>query len=275
MNRPQTCGNLTDVTSSPSAFMQSLIDLAIAAGAEIMTIYASDFSARAKGDLTPVTEADEAAEKIILAGLARIAPQVPVISEEAAAAGVIPAVAERFFLVDPLDGTREFVKGGPEFTVNIALIYKGEPIMGVVYAPVKGELYAAHEALGAFRWLEDTDNQKEIRVRKVPRGGHTVFISKNRDYGTKLDHFLNDYKVEKIIKKSSSLKICMIAAGKGDLYPGFGETCEWDLAAGHAVLKIAGGDIQDFNGKTLTYGHQDRKFINPDFLAASEFHSKE
>lgn len=269
---------MSKLLSHPEALLNSVRRIAMEAGEITLDHYEESgfVGAMEKADGSPVTLADKEAEDYITKALLDLVPEVPVVGEETASGhGYNLSAQDYFWLVDPLDGTREFVKGGPEFTVNIALIYKGEPIMGVVYAPVKGELYAAHEALGAFRWLEDTDNQKEIRVRKVPRGGHTVFISKNRDYGTKLDHFLNDYKVEKIIKKSSSLKICAIAAGKGDLYPGFGETCEWDLAAGHAVLKIAGGDIQDFNGKTLTYGHQDRKFINPDFLAASEFHSKE
>lgn len=269
---------MSKLLSHPEALLNSVRRIAVEAGEITLDYYEESgfVGAMEKADGSPVTQADKQAEEHITQALLELFPEIPVVGEETTDGhGVDLSGHEHFWLVDPLDGTREFVKGGPEYTVNIALIYKNLPIMGVVYAPAKGELYAAHEAVGAVRWLEETDNQKEIRVRKVPHGGHTVFISKHRDYGTKLDSFLNDYKVEKIIKKSSSLKICTIAAGKGDLYPGFGQTCEWDTAAAHAVLKAAGGDIQDFNGKTLTYGHQERQFINPDFLAASEFHSKE
>lgn len=268
---------MSKLLSYPEAMCNTLRRIAVNAGDIIFPYYdqAGFVGAEDKEDGSPVTKADREAEAYITAALLEAFPGVPVIGEETATNHDCDLSGEYFWLVDPLDGTREFVKGGDEFTVNIALIKNKMPVMGVVWAPVRGELYIAHEELGAIRWLEETDNEKAIKVRNAPKGGYTVLISKNRDYGTKLESFLNEYKVEKVVKKSSSLKICAIAAGKADLYPGFGETCEWDLAAGHAVLKVAGGDIRDFNGKTLTYGHQDRRFINPDFLAASEFHSKE
>jgi 3'(2'), 5'-bisphosphate nucleotidase len=271
MNHPQACRNLTDMTPTPSAFMQPLIDLAIAAGHEIMAIYATDFSARAKGDLTPVTEADEAAEKIILAGLARIAPQVPVISEEAAAAGNIPAVAERFFLVDPLDGTREFISKNGEFTVNIALVENGVPVAGVVLAPALNRVFwgeaghgAAHGRIAdgaAARW-------QPLHVRPLPPDGATVVASRShRDQAT--DDYLRTVKVKSLCSAGSSLKFCLVASGEADLYPRFGRTMEWDTAAGQAVLLAAGGKVLTVDGAPLSYGKRARGYDNPGFIASA------
>lgn len=270
MNHRQSCGNLTDVTISPSAFMQSLIDLAIAAGAEIMTIYAGDFSARAKGDLTPVTEADEAAEKIILAGLARIAPQVPVISEEAAAAGVIPTVAERFLLVDPLDGTREFISKNGEFTVNIALVEHGAPVAGVVFAPALNRMFWGEKGLGAAHGMVADGGVSAwhpLKVRPLPPDGATVVASRShRDQAT--DDYLKTVKVKSLCSAGSSLKFCLVAAGEADLYPRFGRTMEWDTAAGHAVLLAAGGRVLTVDGQPLGYGKRARGYDNPGFIAS-------
>jgi len=270
MNLRQSCGKLTDVTISPSAFMQSLIDLAIAAGAEIMTIYAGDFSARAKGDLTPVTEADEAAEKIILAGLARIAPQVPVISEEAAAAGVIPTVAERFLLVDPLDGTREFISKNGEFTVNIALVEHGAPVAGVVFAPALNRMFWGEKGLGAAHGMVADGGVSAwhpLKVRPLPPDGATVVASRShRDQAT--DDYLKTVKVKSLCSAGSSLKFCLVAAGEADLYPRFGRTMEWDTAAGHAVLLAAGGRVLTVDGQPLGYGKRARGYDNPGFIAS-------
>lgn len=266
---------MSKVFSHPAALGNMVQRIAVEAGEIILDYYdESGFAgAELKGDGSPVTEADTKAEHYIINALRDISADIPVIGEETCPEMLNKNFGEKefFWLVDPLDGTREFVRGGEDFTVNIALIKHGVPIMGVVYAPAKGELYGGHEELGAVRWLEETNNQKEIRVRQVPKGGHTVVISHFRDYGSTLDNFLADYKVEKIVRRSSSLKICAIAYGKADLYPGFGATCEWDTAAGHAILRAAGGDITDLQGNTLTYGHSERKFINPDFVAAKDY----
>jgi 3'(2'), 5'-bisphosphate nucleotidase len=200
---------------------------------------------------------------------------VPVIGEEAAAAGDLPdlSTSDYFWLVDALDGTREFTEGGLDFTVNIALIHKteqgGEPILGVVYAPARGALYAGHGPGTATRWLADSDHEKNINVRSTPKAGITVVSSTRSTDTTRMDQFLSGFKVEKIIRRGSSLKICAIAEGKADFYPRFGAICEWDTAAGDAVLRAAGGLITDMNGQPLTYGHAERTFINPECVASA------
>lgn len=230
--------------------------------------------ADSKADGSPVTLADQEAEKLIQKRLEDMLPGIPMVGEEASAAGHKPDLTgqDYFWLVDPLDGTKEFISGSGDYTVNIALIHKGAPVLGVVYAPAAGELYAGYtEENGnakAMRWLEETGSEKDIRVRRPPREGLTVVASKSHGSSQRLDQYLNDYKVEKLVKRGSSLKICIIAAGKADLYPRFGPTSEWDTAAGDAVLRAAGGIIVDLQGKPLTYGGADPKFLNPEFIAA-------
>lgn len=230
--------------------------------------------ADSKADGSPVTLADQEAEKLIQKRLEDMLPGIPMIGEEASAAGHKPDLTghDYFWLVDPLDGTKEFISGSGDYTVNIALIHKGAPVLGVVFAPAVGELYAGYtEESGntkAIRWLEETGSEKDIRVRRPPREGLTVVASKSHGSSQRLDQYLNDYKVEKLVKRGSSLKICIIAAGKADLYPRFGPTSEWDTAAGDAVLRAAGGIIVDLQGKPLTYGGADPKFLNPEFIAA-------
>lgn len=225
-----------------------------------------------KSDGSPVTEADRMAERHIAKILKEEFPDIPVVGEEAVALGEIHqlAASEYFWLVDPLDGTREFIAGSPEFTVNIALIKNSEPVLGVIYAPAKGEMYWAHGEGTAMRWLEDTGTEKEIRVRKPSRGGLTVMASKNRA-GEALDHYLAEHKVGKIIRRGSSLKICAIASGKADIYPGLWQTCEWDTAAGQAILCAAGGEIVTLDGAPLRYGLGDAHFLNPSFVARSKY----
>jgi 3'(2'), 5'-bisphosphate nucleotidase len=228
-----------------------------------------------KQDGSPVTQADREAEVLIEKGLLNLLPDVPVVGEEAIAAGHTPDISgsEYFWLVDPLDGTREFISGSGDYTVNIALIHHGEPVLGVVYAPALGDLYAGFvEADGgkAVRWNADSDKEKEIYVRTPPKAGLTVVAS--RSHGTKaeqMEKFLEDYKVEKLLKRGSSLKICIIAAGKADLYPRLGTTSEWDTAAGDAVLRAAGGKIVDLEGNPLRYGKAAAKFLNPHFVASA------
>jgi 3'(2'),5'-bisphosphate nucleotidase len=244
--------------------MQHLIDLAEVAGRAIMAIYATDFTTKTKSDLSPVTAADEAAEKIILAGLAKLHPTIPVISEEAAALGRIPAVAEHFFLVDPLDGTKEFISRNGEFTVNIAEIKQGVPVSGVVYAPAQSRIFWGELGKGAAQGLPWTP----IQVRKASAEGITVIASRShRDAAT--DEYLSKIKVKSLCSAGSSLKFCLIAAGEADLYPRFGRTMEWDTAAGHAVLLAAGGKVLTTDGIPLSYGKCDRGFDNPAFIASA------
>ena len=227
--------------------------------------------AEIKGDGSPVTKADQDAEAHIRKELERITPGILFVGEEMASAGERPDLSqeEYFWIVDPLDGTKEFISGSGDYTVNIALIHKGKPIMGVVYAPAKGELYSGHGDGTAKRWFEDSDKEKDIYVRAIPKRGVTVVASASHGDTERLDHFLTRFKVDKLAKRGSSLKICMIAAGKADIYPRFGPTCEWDTAAADAVLRSAGGYMTDINGVPLTYGGADPKFLNPEFIACS------
>lgn len=251
--------------------------IALAAGEITLEYYdAAGFSgAQEKVDGSPVTLADQAAEAYIVKELYALIPDVPVVGEELVAAGQTPDLngADYIWFVDALDGTKEFISGGEEYTVNIALTKNGEPVLGVVYVPVKGELYAGFiEEDGttkSVRWLEETDNEKEIHVRELPRAGLTVVASKSHGDGGRQDAFLEQFKVEKMLKKASSLKICAIAAGKADLYPRFGPTCAWDIAAGHAILNAAGGLIHTLGGVPLRYGTDDPEFLNPEFVASS------
>jgi 3'(2'), 5'-bisphosphate nucleotidase len=252
-------------TPSPVRLLESLSHLVRAAGAVVMSVYATAFSVRGKGDHSPVTEADEKAEALILAGLAALTPDLPVVAEEAVAAGRVPSVGERFWLVDPLDGTREFIRRNGEFTVNIALIEHGEPCLGVVLAPalgVGGRLFAGGRALGAT--VEDDFGRRAIRCRAVPATGLTVVASRSHGDAAALDAFLAGRQVASTTSAGSSLKLCLVAAGEADLYPRLGRTMEWDIAAGHAVLSGASVCRVD-DGSPLRYGKAG--FENPHFFA--------
>jgi len=253
-----------------SALLQSLIYTAQRAGGAIMAVYATDFSVRDKADASPVTAADEAAEKIILDDLAAIAPGVPVVAEEAVAAGKVPIIAERFFLVDPLDGTREFVSHRDEFTVNVALIEDGEPVLGVVFAPARRELYWGDVRAGKAGHIDaDPDGTmpsmgNAIHARVAPARGLTAVAS--RSHRTpETDAFLASYPVAEFRSIGSSLKFCLVAAGEADIYPRIGTTMEWDTAAGHAVLAAAGGSVTGLAGEPFRYAKPG--FRNGNFVA--------
>jgi 3'(2'), 5'-bisphosphate nucleotidase len=230
-----------------------------------MDIYATDFDVARKGDASPVTQADQLAEAVILAGLARIAPGIPVVAEEAVAAGQVPEVGERFFLVDPLDGTKEFISRNGEFTVNIALIERGRPVLGLVYAPAIDSLYGGAEGVGA--WLEDAQGRRAIACRAIPAEGLTVVASRSHGDESALDALLAGRLVASRTNAGSSLKLCLVAAGQADLYPRLGRTMEWDIAAGDAVLRAAGGRVTVVaDGSDLRYGKPG--FDNPHFAAS-------
>lgn len=234
------------------------------AGEAIMAVYAEDFVVSRKEDASPVTEADRRAEALILPLLAEAAPGIPVISEEEASAGRIPAVDDCYWLVDPLDGTREFIKRNGEFTVNIALIMAGVPILGVVYAPALGRLFAGAQGHGA--WLEEAGSRRAIACRIPPAAGLTVVASRSHGDAAALDDFLGKYTVAAQTSVGSSLKFCLVAEGCADLYPRLGRTMEWDTAAGHAVLLAAGGSVRTLHGEPLRYGKAG--LDNPHFLAS-------
>lgn len=243
--------------------LEKVLPVARAAGDVVMAVYATDFSVRGKDDASPVTAADEMAEALILPALAALAPDIPVVAEEAVAAGRIPEVAARFWLVDPLDGTEEFIRRNGEFTVNIALVEEGVAVLGAVFAPALGCLFAGAVGYGAF--IEDQGGRRAIACRVPPEEGLTVVASRSHGDAAALDAFLAGRKVAELRRAGSSLKICLIAAGEADLYPRLGRTMEWDIAAGHAVLSAAGGCLTMVDGGALTYGKPG--FANPHFVA--------
>lgn len=257
------------MTQTPSALLEDVMTITREAGALIMEIYQSDFEVRGKQDASPVTEADEKAERLILERLKVLQPQTPIVSEEAAAAGYVPEMGQRFWLVDPLDGTKEFINRNGEFTVNIALIENGSPVLGVVFAPALDRMYAGARGLGA--WLEVGGKRQVIECRAIPSDGMDVVASRSHGDAEALDQFLNGRLVRSLKSAGSSLKICLVAAGEADLYPRLGRTMEWDIAAGHAVLVAAGGQIHALNGEVLQYGKQD--LSNPHFYACSQYYS--
>jgi 3'(2'), 5'-bisphosphate nucleotidase len=236
------------------------------AAAVILEVYATDFAVRGKGDASPVTAADERAEALIVGALQALAPEVTIVAEEAVAGGAVPQVGDWFWLVDPLDGTKEFISRNGEFTVNIALVHGGVPVLGVVQAPALGRLYAGVVGQGA--WLEDAAGRREIRCRAVPAEGLTVVASRSHGDAAALDAFLAGRKVAALANAGSSLKLCLVAAGEADLYPRLGRTMEWDIAAGHAVLSAAGGTVTTLSGAALRYGKPG--FDNPHFVARAD-----
>jgi len=232
-------------------------------------VFEGDFAVQVKADHSPVTVADQAAEAVILDALARLAPGVPVVAEEEVAAGRIPDVAERFFLVDPLDGTKEFIGRGTDFTVNIGLIENGVPTLGVVFAPARDTLYVGDVVLGEA-WREtrrpgDATGGERIALRVKPPGARLTAVASKSHDTPETEAYLKARGVNERVSIGSSLKFCLVASGEADLYPRPAPTCEWDTAAGHAVLLAAGGVVYDLSGAPLPYGKP--KFFNPGFLA--------
>jgi len=246
---------------------ERVVAIACEAGRAILEVYARDFTVETKGDDSPVTEADLAAHRIICDGLKALTPDIPVLSEEAAD---IPWERRRqwtrLWLVDPLDGTREFVKKNGEFTVNIALIENHEPVMGVIYAPVPDVLMHAERGIGAFLRSEGAD----VPVSSTRPAAAPLRVAASRSHATertqRLLAALGDHERHGL---GSSLKFCRLAEGRIDFYPRFGPTSEWDTAAGQAILECAGGVVQDIDGRPLRYNTKD-SLLNPDFFAVGD-----
>jgi 3'(2'), 5'-bisphosphate nucleotidase len=249
--------------------MEALLDpvreLAIRAGRIVMQVYAGAFDVRGKHDASPVTEADERAEALIVPALHALAPGLAVVAEEAAAAGHVPTCGERFWIVDPLDGTREFVERNGEFTVNIALVANCVPVLGVVHAPALGITWSGMVGRGA--WVDDTHGRRTIACRRLPAEGATVLASRSHGDATALDTFLAGRRLAALRLAGSSLKLGLLAEGRADVYPRFGRTMEWDIAAGHAVLAAAGGAVVDLDGQALRYDKPG--FVHPAFVAGT------
>lgn len=245
---------------------------AVKAGAVIMDIYSRPIDVELKDDRSPVTAADKAAEAVILKALKEIAPDIPVISEEAASDGYIPHVENVFFLVDPLDGTREFISRNGEFTVNIALIKDTEPLAGVVYAPAKQQLYRGQRGIGAsLAHIAHDGNTaaavwENINVVDAAAGARIAVASRSHA-DEKTQSYLDEAGVSETIQAGSSLKFCLVARGDAQLYPRMGRTMEWDTAAGQAVLEAAGGSVITEEGSPLGYNKAERGYDNPHFIA--------
>ena len=244
--------------------LSDLVEAAREAGEAILTVVRRGYEVQSKSDASPVTEADRAAELIILAALARAAPGVPVIAEEEVAAGRIPAHEDSFFLVDPLDGTKEFVRGGDDYTVNIGLIEARAPLLGVVFAPATGRLHVG--CVGEGAWADDGTGAREIRTRE--RGEQlTAVASKSHYTQATADYLETAVGACAHVSIGSSLKFCIVAEGEADIYPRASPTSEWDTAAGHAVLLAAGGLVDGPDGTPLRYGKH--AFVNRGFVATA------
>ena len=246
-----------------AALAELALKLAWQAGDEIMRLYRKGIAVKSKADASPVTEADEIADALIVAGLAAGAPGIPIVSEESVSQGRMPDIGGgRFWLVDPLDGTKEFISGTDEFTVNIALIESASPVLGALHAPALDECYLA-DGKAAFVIGKD-GRRKPIQARALPADGAVVVASRNhRDADT--DDFIARHRTVSVTSAGSALKFGLLAKGEADLYPRFGRTMEWDTAAGHAVLTAAGGSVKRLNGTVLEYGKPG--LDNPAFVA--------
>lgn len=243
--------------------LEGVISIVRSAGELIMDIYSTEFVVADKADASPVTEADQRAEALIIPALNALLPDAAVVAEEAVAAGFVPEVNGLFWLVDPLDGTKEFISRNGEFTVNVALVEDGVPVLGVVFAPAIGRLFAG--VVGQMAFVEDGCGRREISARFRPEEGLTVVASRSHGDADALDKFLSGQKVNDIRGAGSSLKLCLVATGEADVYPRLGRTMEWDIAAGQAVLMAAGGSVEDLHGHSLRYGKPG--FENPHFAA--------
>lgn len=250
---------------SEKDFLAPLAEIAKRAGEQILAVYNTDFDVTTKGDNSPLTQADLAAHREIVAGLRELTPDLPILSEESAE---VPWGErrhwQRYWLVDPLDGTKEFIKKNGEFTVNIALIEKGEPIIGVVHVPVVGTTYLGAEGAGAVM-LKSNGNVKAIHVQPSASEPPRVVASRSHR-GPDVDAFLENLGEHEIVSMGSSLKLCLIAQGKADVYPRLGPTSEWDTAAAHAVVNAAGGVVVEAaTGEPLSYNSKET-LLNPYFI---------
>lgn len=263
--------SMSKVLTDPDArhgLVEGLIEAARAAAAEINLIFETGFAVEQKADQSPVTAADRAGEAAILKALAILAPGVPVVAEEEVSMGRIPAFGERFFLVDALDGTREFVRGGDDFTVNIGLIEYGTPTLGVIYAPRLRRLFAGDAMLGRAWRQDDAGAPEPLAIRRPGRRPPTAVASRSHVTAA-LGAYLDRIGAAERVNIGSSLKFGLLASGEADVYPRPSPTMEWDTAAGHAILLAAGGRVLAPDGQPLGYGKPD--FFNPGFLAVGDF----
>ena len=259
----------THVPNTDEKLLAPLLDIARSASEQIMRTYRTDFAVDVKADKSPVTEADLAAHRVIAKDLKRITPDIPLLSEESAD---IPWAERRrwdsYWLVDPLDGTKEFISKNGEFTVNIALIQGGQPVVGVVHVPATGMSWYGCVGVGAFR--RDQDGQASpIKVRKLLPGKPVKVVASRSHRGELLDGYLAKLGPHETVSRGSSLKFCLVAEGTADVYPRLGPTSEWDTAAGHAVLLAAGGQVVAVDGSPLAYNAKE-SLLNPHFIGFAD-----
>ena len=250
-----------------SELIEQLIEISKDAGKAILEVYNSNFSHQIKEDLSPLTKADTLSNNIICERLKEITPDIPILSEENSDIPFnIRSSWEQYWLVDPLDGTKEFIKKNGEFTVNIALIENNTPIFGIIHIPVTNETYWGSSTKGSF-YIKGNNQKTKLCVEKKIRS--QVRIVASRSHPSKmLDTLLEEIGEYKIITKGSSLKFCLIAKGQADIYPRLGPTSEWDIAAGHAIVKFAGGSLLTIDGESMQYNLTENN-LNPYFVVAS------
>jgi 3'(2'), 5'-bisphosphate nucleotidase len=252
---------------NPAPWLEDVVNIATEAGRRILDVYERQFDVSRKDDGSPLTDADRAAHEVIVERLAALTPDIPILSEESAKIDYSERAAwQRFWLVDPLDGTKEFVNRNGEFTVNIALIDNGAPLLGVVYVPVTGVCYLAVHGRGAWK-EQGGSNRAPIRVRAY-QGGHATVVASRSHRGDAVDKFLANLKAREgeydTASLGSSLKLCRVAEGAADVYPRLGPTSEWDTAAAQCVVECAGGRVTDLDGQSLRYNKPN--ILNPWFL---------
>ena len=261
------------MVASDEAILAALERLAVEAGQAIMDVYNSEFSVTAKADASPVTQADRAAEKIILEGLRTAFPGVPCVAEEETVEGVVPPnLGCTFFMIDPLDGTKEFVKRRPHFTVNIALVCDGVPEIGVVYAPCAGRFFAGRPGKAEAYEITEGKGSRRYQIHGRESRQPLTIVASRSHLTAETEDFIKKFAAAEIVSVGSSLKFCLLAAGEADIYPRFGRTMEWDTAAGDAVLRAAGGTTYTLDGTPLVYGKRnqgnDADFANPHFVSS-------
>lgn len=238
------------------------------AGSAIMAVYGRDFCVEHKDDHSPLTEADTAANVLITRALQELTPAIPILSEEAVESFAGPNAQGQYWLVDPLDGTKEFIRRNGEFTVNIALIENGRPVLGVVFAPALNLLYAAAAGLGAFK-VDAGGARTAIRVAGHSEGTPWKVVGSRSHAGDSLTEFLDKLGEYELVSMGSSLKFCLVAEGKADLYPRFGPTSLWDTAAAQCIVEEAGGSVLDLQSKSLGYGEPGKR-LNPFFIVQGQ-----
>ena len=258
-----------------AALTDALLPAVLEAGRVEMAYYHAGVDVHSKADASPVTAADQEAEIILIRALAAAAPSITVVAEESSAVGHVAQIGSSFFLVDPLDGTKEFIKKNGDFTINVGLVTNGRPVYGLVYAPAMDQLYvtigpghAVETRIAPSSTVRSLNECQMTRLhtRTPPAGGLTALESRSHRSAATED-FLKSLPVSEVRAAGSSIKFCLIARGEADLYPRIGPTCEWDTAAAHAVLEAAGGTVLQVDGNPLAYGKAADKYLNPHFVA--------